>query len=93
MSDKPIAVGDLVMVVKPSCCCQSTTAIGKILTVLGATILPYGHCQGCGKIFRTGTFGPEVKLSNGYSYELLRLKRLDPGNLSEDVPTKEELHA
>lgn len=87
MSDKPISVGDLVMVVKPGHCGDSG-AIGRIFTVAG--FFSFGTCIICNQ-----TMVIDIAMSNDArpAIELSRLKRIDPPAHGESLPTREELTA
>ena len=89
MSDKPISVGDLVMVVLTAKCGHGC-GIGGIHRVVGLEGIWDSVCGECDKPLGSYTF---AMCDNGKGYGLYRLKRLDPDALKDDVPTKEELHA
>lgn len=81
-----IAKGDLVMVVKPSTCCNNGTALGSVLTVTGVD--PRGvRCMHCGQTFD----GPNASCSNGYGYLFVRLKRIPPIGANESSGCETEL--
>ena len=88
MSNEPIRVGDLVMVVKPAPCCGATKAIGVTGTVTGNEPAPYGECTSCCAATDTTM---AVKLDNGKPYLLSRLRRIPP--LVEPVTQQDEAHA
>ena len=92
MSDKPIQVGDLVMVVKPTTCCGSIETLGRIKRVIGPPRYPFATCSVCGKSWQHD-YSTAVVLDNGKSCERSRLKRIDPDNLKDDIPEREELTA
>ena len=74
---EPIKVGDLVMVAKPTNCCNYFAGIGKIYTVIPFhDRRPTWKCVVCGFV----DVQPEdsVKLSNRGAYERRRLKRIPP---------------
>lgn len=84
MSDKPISVGDLVMIVG---CLDPTMKhhLGKI-----------GKALGKSQNFTDSWFidgATRTIYGTSCSWKSRHLKRLDPGDLSEDVPTSEELPA
>ena len=91
MSDKPISVGDLVMVVRPTPC-GCSAGLGKIfkVTIIDRSPLP-NKCASCGQLF--GPHDQARNRSERLGAALYRLKRLDPDALKDDVPTKEELTA
>lgn len=91
MSDRPIQVNDLVMVVRPKLCCNwFTGAEGQVFQVTGLTGFINEYCAKCRCPDNdNGASG----LSAFKAIQVSRLKRLDPDALLEDVPTKEELHA
>ena len=84
--DKPIAVGDLVMVVRPTPCCGHPRGIGLPYRVLSIDDL--SSCVHCNRVARSIAISEPA---GGYCFE--QLIRIDPDNLQDDVPTKEELHA
>lgn len=90
MSDKPISVGDLVMVVRPSTCCGSSfSGVGEIFKV---ALIKHdsGHRSCCGKVESVVRC-----LGEGHmlGYFIDRLKRLDPDALKDDVPADERVTA
>ena len=92
MSDRPIQVGDLVMVVRPTTCCGNWAAAGDIFKVLALDFGPSG-CRWCPRVSHNhfaimSWSGPNDRPT---SIELSRLKRLDPDALKDDVPTHREL--
>ena len=87
MSDKPIQVGDLVMVVRPTTCCVGSARLGAILTV-----------RALGKVFvqcACGAYDKQLNalLTEDAWCEVVRLKRIDPDCLKDDIPDHEELTA
>ena len=91
MSDKPIGVGDLVVV---HGCLDCGHRLGLIFKV-GAIRMHYGggyHCNKCGRdLMWPGEVGAEH--FHGGLIPLVCLRRLDPDALKDDVPMKEELTA
>lgn len=85
-----IAVGDLVMVVRPSPCCGSDLAVGRRIFTVAALDFDSGTCSGCGAHI------PSVKAAfnenNGKHYQLNRLKRIPPLDELEGVKTEETLN-
>ena len=93
VSDKPIGVGDLVMVVRQPCCCVD---IGKVFRVANVfTHKPGVRCSECRTTVRESTVVEnEVITAGGLNFAPLSwLKRIDPLPESEDVPSAEELEA
>ena len=94
MSDKPIAVGDLVMVVRWPCC---GSALGRVGVVRGFDRVAIdGGCVKCtGR--KDAHFGATpaaaVQVGKNTLWPVAWLKRLDPDALKDDVPTREELTA
>ncbi len=87
--DKPIAVGDLVMVVRKAEYCGC--CLGVTFRVIGFARPSSGyiHCSDCGS--RT----PSEMDAEGEKYwaPLSMLMRIDPPALEDNIPAKEELHA
>lgn len=91
MSGKQIQVGDLVMVVRNKSCCGIGDDIGHVFRVTG-----YFHgtrCAVCGDVRREPSVTIETQHGDWRGKPISRLKRIDPDNLQDDVPTKEGLHA
>ncbi len=86
--DKPISVGDLVMVIKPTQCCGSGKHIGEIFTYLGTDDL-ICRCPKCGHQVLERT----ANLSDGTACEFIRLKRIPPLSEFEDVKVHETIGA
>ena len=84
MSEKPIAVGDLVQVVRPAPCCGTTRGMGIIFTVSGLEPFPR-WCQFC--------FQGEWKSALGYGTPVRvdRLRRIPPMPELEGERTEEQL--
>lgn len=87
MSDKPIQVGDLVMVVRPPRCGCPSKNIGKIFTV--AFLKPTnGLYIGCDH----EAYSKLCAVSHlGIKIDIPRLKRIDPDCLRDDVREAEKL--
>lgn len=84
--DKPIAVGDLVMVVR-SCCVENLGTVFRVAEIDWSRLYRCRHCGGvCNGIAVEG-WGKD---KNGAF--LHELKRIDPDNLKDDVPERENLH-
>ena len=84
-----IAVGDLVMVVRPSPCCGSDLAVGRRIFTVASLDFDSGTCSGCGANI------PPVKAAfnenNGKHYQLNRLKRIPPLSELESSKTDEPI--
>lgn len=94
MSDKPIQVGDLVMVIRPSGCTNCEPRFGRIGTVVAITPerTPKWECAGCGRVFKKyNDNSPKITIEDGRSYQAWRLKRIDPPALLESTRTEETL--
>lgn len=84
-----IKPGDLVMVVRPSACCGSTTSVGKVGTVApNPSWGIYAECDCCGATcwdienFRT--------ISDG-AYHVTTLQKINPAAVGDSVPTRREI--
>lgn len=87
-SEQPIAVGDLVQVVKPKPCCGSTASMGQIFRVAnirgGDWVL--GPCWHC----RADLCVPHAQdPADGLWAEISRLKRIPPLSELEGQRTEE----
>ena len=89
MREKPIAVGDLVQVVRPTLCCDNSRSVGVVRKVIDGIRASLGHCR-CGDI-RPQTDADFVTLDNGNSCERVRLKRIPPLSELEGERTEEQL--
>lgn len=83
--EKPISVGDLVVVVRP-CCDAQAGHIFKVGEIARGTF----RCISC---FYEGSSGLAIEgwgpnMKSGFLHEL---KRLDPDALKDDVPADEKL--
>ena len=87
--DKPISVGDLVMVVRPVNCGHSC-GVGRAFIV---RVITDCFSYQCGECSRGGGYsvGVEDEAKNWYS--IGRVKRIDPPALPENVDEREELTA
>ncbi len=84
MSD--IKAGDLVMVVRPTLCCNvAGPATGRIFVVEDVFVMPC-VCNGCDQIVITRY----AMQPNGKSIQMGRLIRIDPPALPESVETERE---
>jgi len=89
--------GDLVILIKPTHCCNNATNVGKIFTVTEDwSSHPGAHCYFCNKTtaLRTGAWTP----LNNYYCESHRLKKIEPLSETEETRsaysgTNEELYA
>lgn len=78
MSDKPISVGDLVMVVRGHRC-----QIGNIRTVSSLSEPSrFRDCSICGELWEQTT-GTVANFTNGYSHPVAWLLRIDPPAIPE----------
>lgn len=89
---KPIQVGDLVMVMHHDyyCSCHD----GEYMVVLGIEKpLPYWRCAVCNiKVISRCDFVPtSPSLTIGGGMPLERLKRIDPPQFGDSLPTRREL--
>lgn len=88
--DKPISVGDLVQVVRPSFCCGSLTELGKTFRVEELQEARWTYCTECnarglpGGVIARGT-SPYVSFIN------TRLKPIPPLEELESTRTEETL--
>ena len=96
MSDRPIQKGDLVMIVRGHSCVLNK--LGGIPFVVTGFMNPRGGGWRCSRCL-TMSAGPnelgvtgDIGLRGGAA-PVSWLLRIDPSNLSEDIPEKEELHA
>lgn len=83
---KPIAAGDLVMVVKPMYCCGNASKVGVVFRVQkiakGTARCPYCNAK------VSGTFADRFP---GKGPDVSRLIRIDPPALPESVETEREV--
>jgi hypothetical protein len=86
----PIKVGDLVVVVRPTLCCNDARGIGKIFTVIGPARSESQQCSNCRRVFKTTD---EVTINNGFGIEKRRLKRIPPLSELEGEKREEEISA
>ena len=90
MSDKPISVGDLVMVVRVGFH-GTGTLLGRVFRVASLVNRSYA-CSECGLVHFANSPSALCEEEDGW-FRLALLKRLDPDALKDDVPTKDELNA
>lgn len=86
--DKPISVGDLVMVVKPRLQCGCFSTVGRIFQVIALVNRPT-FCRECGKV--DGTFYDMAIDHIGDGCPLFRLKRIPPLDEFEGEKRDEKL--
>jgi len=87
MSDRPIQMGDLVQVVRPTTCCNSSRYTGYLFVVRDLRVTHRGSCAACGQPTPPNevcAIGPE-----GAHTELPRLRRIPPLSELEGVETEE----
>lgn len=85
---EPIKVGDLVMVVCGSACCDSRHTNGWIFVVDNFYTGDFGACRNCGKRGR-GTLARRAGDKDGW--DLPRLKRIPPLPELEGQRTQEDI--
>lgn len=94
MNDRPIQVGDLVIIVRPTVCCGNPRSVGRIFKILrvwttGATC---PCCQTRTSI--TGARMTSKTSQTGFAtIALSRLKRIDPPALTEETEIGERVTA
>jgi hypothetical protein len=88
MSDKPIQVGDIVMVVRWDGC-----AAGPTRVIFEVTQIATNDGFACHVNHRTHWNEKTCALGGGVAVPVRWLKRLDPDALKDDVPEHEELVA
>ena len=87
MSFKP---GDLVMVVKPTGCCDSTQSIGLMFTVKEMRHMA-SRCAGCGELVAANDVA--VDEANGTVCFPSRLRKIDPLTEQDKTETLQEVTA
>ena len=93
-ADRPIAVGDLVVVVKPTMCCGNRTRLGHIFRVnyLGPSPTKHLRCVYCANRERVLVYvSPFQSVPTGDGYPLERLKRIPPLDELESTKTDEPM--
>lgn len=90
MSDRPISVGDLVVVVRPANFCMCN--VGKVFVVQRIAPSPDGHlvCEGCGSVGKTTL---DAQTPDGGWQGISQLKRIPPLTDLEGQRTEEVLRA
>jgi hypothetical protein len=88
--DKPISVGDLVMVMRQSACIcpNESKIIGHVFTVTNLRVIG-GLCQACGRPLAIANVA--IGHSGGGDVEVSRLKRIPPLEELDDVKKDEEI--
>jgi hypothetical protein len=91
MSDKPISVGDLVMVTKPLSCGHGSGLghVGKVKKIKGES--GAASCKVCDAFDTPGAL--VAQLDTGDAFMLYRLKKIPPLTEPKHVHTIEELTA
>lgn len=90
MSERPIQVGDLVVVVAaPPCGCDES--IGRVYRV-GALVMDTSHCSVCGLVMLRGLLVEDADYPRFGAYPW-RVRRIPPLDELESKRTEEELHA
>jgi hypothetical protein len=74
--DKPISVGDLVMVIRGMLCCGGGSHIGEMFVVRDIYQYAGGHCELCKAPQSSGLAAAPDHTSGGQA--LFRLKRIPP---------------
>ena len=88
---KPIKVGDLVMVVRPTICCGATKSVGLVATVVDNETKQYVRCIHCSdRVINDSSY---LQLDNGKYCHVSRLKRIDPPATPETVEHDSEVTA
>lgn len=83
---EPIKAGDLVVVVRPTPCCDDTSAIGHTFHVLAVRRRHQGCCCFC-RVPRAATAAEDVDCH----YDIDRLKRIPPLSELEGECTQEDI--
>lgn len=86
MSDRPIAVGDLVMIVWP-CCSYHASKVFTVMDVIAYDAT--GVCKSCGHTVKKGT--QLAAISDRIGYPLSWLKRIPPMSELEGERSQEKL--
>lgn len=86
-----IDVGDLVVVTRPTPCCNRTDSIGRVFRVASIADRVSGYCHGCGLEQVRTVATPTADDAAGFVVE--RLTKLDSPAQDNDVNSEEALHA
>lgn len=92
--DKPISVGDLVVIVRPTYCCGFALKLGYIGTVTRVGLAPDLRgvlCVNC--MAESNDVDDLAEIDHEGYVNRSRLKRIDPDCLQDDVPHAEPLAA
>lgn len=92
--DRPIGVGDLVVIVRPTYCCGYAGKLGYIGNVTRAGLAPGLRgviCINC--CTATGRDADVLEIDHEGYVDRSRLKRIDPDCLQDDIPHAEPLAA
>jgi hypothetical protein len=95
---EPIKVGDLVVIAKPTLCCNDSRNVGRIFTVRAIGRAPANWCAGCFATFPMDDVCAQLaewreNYAVGGWLLLSRLKRIDPLSELDDVKQDEEITA
>lgn len=82
-----IQKGDLVMVVKPTVCCENTNAIGIMFIAIPETKRGL-RCVYCATRTTTGFF---INDATGHGFLSLRLTKIDPPAEGDSLPTRADI--
>lgn len=89
--DKPISVGDLVQIIKPTHCCHNTDPIGEVHRVVSdRDRKPLMQCRFCLGI-REHSHAITVAIDTGWYVDRDRLKRIPPLSELEGEKRDEKL--
>jgi hypothetical protein len=96
--DQPIQAGDMVVIAKPSFCCNDSRNVGRIFTVKRVGGAPTNWCSGCFALVPPESVGAQLaEWRENYAVtgwiDILRLKRIPPLSELEGEKHKEELTA
>jgi hypothetical protein len=86
--DKPISVGDLVVVARPQPCCGSVINMGVFFRVTSLDAGQIGFCGKCGAALSGATADGKP---DGWPSLLSRLKRIPPLEELEGERTQEDI--
>ena len=94
MSDKPIQVGDLAMIVRPTRCSCHQQALGRIIKVVAIEggVSQLWRCSVCGMSYKKLPGEGQYAIDeDGKHRGLYRLKRIPPLSELEGQRTKEDM--